>query len=103
MSYSTQSLLAHDIDILDRATSCAATQGLPNPFQWVGDNQWALSASPGWDEAYAYALNVGTERPGWQETVISDGMILSAVQLLIAAQAVPEVPLEEPVDEPVVP
>lgn len=80
MSYSTQAKLARDNALLDRVTACAATQGKADPTSWAYAHQWKLSAEPGWDDAYAYAIAAGTDNPGDDGGVITDAMILSAVQ-----------------------
>ena len=56
---------------------------------WTYQNKWAFSAQPGWDGAYAYAVVANpTLEPGDNEAVITDGMILSAVQALLQAELV---------------
>lgn len=85
ISYATQAKLARDQALLDRVTACAATQNIHEPTNWAYDHQWCLSAEPGWDDAYAYALRSENEDPGADESVITDGMILSAVQAHSAA------------------
>lgn len=81
MSYLTQSLLASDKDIYSRVTACAATQGIESPEAWANQRRWELSAEPGWDPAYASAIAAGVTDPGAAESVITDQMILAAVQL----------------------
>ena len=49
---------------------------------WAQQQPWALSAQPGWDAAYASAIAAKNPAPGADEAVISDGMILAAVQAL---------------------
>lgn len=88
MSYRTQAILAQDNKLMTRAIACAATQGIMNPDSWVWAHQWVLSSEPGWDAAYSYALNAKNDSPGDDEAVISDGMILSAVQAIMAAPPV---------------
>lgn len=82
MSYSTQADLADDGHMRRRVVACAASEGISNPESWASEQRWALSASPGWVSAYASALAAEKERPGDDEAVISDGMILAAVQAL---------------------
>lgn len=82
MSYLTQADLADDGDLRRRVTACAALEGIPNPEGWAYERRWELSAQPGWDAAYAYAVGQGVERPGSDAAVISDQMILAAVQHL---------------------
>lgn len=81
MSYAGQGDLAQDQDFRDRLAACAATQGIQQAAKWAVDNSWLLSASPGFADAYSYALEVGTEKnPGRSQAVIPDLDILAAVQ-----------------------
>jgi hypothetical protein len=86
MSYNTQAAMALDADLRLRIAACAATQGVRNPQEWASRNQWSLSASPGWDNAYAYAIAAGKPRPGYEEGAVTDAMILAAVQPLVSQQ-----------------
>jgi hypothetical protein len=88
MSYNTQADLATDSDFLIRVIACAATQNIAQPERWVTEHKWELSAQPGWDEAYAYAIDTKVSHPGAQIAVISDAMILAGVQA-ITAKATP--------------
>lgn len=85
MSYATQSLMAKDADLHDRIAACAATQpGITiQPLAWADQNQWHLSGTAGWGDAYAAAITAANPRPGWDDTVITDAMILAAVQGLL--------------------
>ena len=80
MSYNTQAQMAVDSFLQRRIAACAATQEVSPPVQWASENQWAMSGEPGWDGAYAYAINANNPAPGMDEAVITDAMILSAVQ-----------------------
>lgn len=82
MSYLTQADLADDGDLRRRVTACAASERIPEPESFAYSLRWELSAEPGWDAAYAYAIGQGVENPGAVESVISDEMILSAVQAI---------------------
>ncbi|QWY83811.1 hypothetical protein SEA_PERMAG_23 [Microbacterium phage PermaG] len=89
MSYATVALIRQNFDISNRVAACVAVEGIaPYPEQWVAERSWALAAQPGWADAWAYALAAHPDddeyRPGWDEGVITDGMILSAVQSLNA-------------------
>lgn len=84
MSYWTQAVIAADQDLLLRATACTAREGIANPQGWAYAFAWELSAQPGWVEAYASAIAGSVEMPGRDESVITDGMILAAVQALSA-------------------
>jgi hypothetical protein len=61
-----------------------------DPLSWVGRNRYVWAASPGWGEAWTYALNTHSDEPDYDpakdEGVITDGMILSTVQALGNAQ-----------------
>lgn len=87
MSYNTQALLARDQDLLLRVAACVATQGISDPEQWAWKHQWEFSAQPGWDAAYAYAITANVQNLGKQDNVITDSMILAAVQTTVTAEA----------------
>ena len=50
-----------------------------------------MGSQPGWDDAWDSAIASGIEDPGGNEGVITDGMILSGVQAVIASETPPEV------------
>lgn len=83
MSYSTLFQLATDSGFLHRVTACAATQGITQADKWADDNRWVMAAQPGFDDAYAYAVNTSVEDPGNSPVVITDEQILSAVQAVL--------------------
>lgn len=70
---------------------------------------WTVCAEPGWADAYKYAVDSGNMDPGGDEAVITDGMILAAVQKHLEGLNVPEnnlafAPPPEPyIDIPVAP
>jgi hypothetical protein len=69
-----------------RAVACAALEGIEDPEVWLTtQRRWQLAASPGWADAWAYfkATNPDDRDPGDNEDVITDGMILSAVQAIV--------------------
>ena len=82
MAYSDISLLAADWDFIQRTNACAATEGIPDPVNWTVTHQWQMAATPGFGDKYASALAINVPRPGWDQSVISDPDILSAVQAL---------------------
>lgn len=95
MSYLIQAEVAEDGSLWRRATACAASEGVNSPGEWASEHRWALSAQPGWVAAFASAAAARaawtpeseTERPpepGANEAAITDGMILAAVQALVA-------------------
>ena len=73
-------LMAQDTDLTRRVQACAAQEQDGNPYTWTADNMLDVCASPGWADAWASALAGGNETPGRDPAVITDGMILSAVQ-----------------------
>ena len=84
MTYRIQAAMAQDRSLHARIAACAAREGItdPHPLAWASDHQWRLAAEPGWDDAYAYAIASGVPDPGGSEGVVTDGMILSAVQAI---------------------
>lgn len=87
MSFNTQAVIAHDPAILRRVSACAASLGIglggdDHPVAWANNNAWMLAVSPGWSEAFAASV---AEDPGADEDAITDAMILTAVEALIAA------------------
>lgn len=97
MSYLTQSRITKDADIMNRVAACAATEGIEDPEGWAQRNSWALSARPGWVEAYAASASRKTEPPGADEAAITDAMILDAVRKLYAQPAPAE---SDPTESP---
>lgn len=84
MSYSSQAQLANDSFFRNRVAACAAVE-IPHthqPVQWCQDHVWWVAASPGFADAYEYALNTDVENPGNDPSVITDAQILSAVQAI---------------------
>lgn len=84
MAYSDVALLNSDSDFRQRTTACAASEGEPEPETWANENSWQMAGTPGFGDKYASALAGGIVRPGNDQSVISDGDILSAVQALRA-------------------
>jgi hypothetical protein len=82
MSYLTVSRIAADPFMRLRCGACAAVEGIPDPENWAFRNSLLLASQPGWSEAWDSALAAGNEQPGADEAVITDGMILAAVQAL---------------------
>jgi len=85
MSYWDISRMAIDGDLQARVTASAAQEQEGDPFAWAATNMIRLAAQPGWSEAWASAVAGGNPSPGRDEAVITDGMILSGVQALLAA------------------
>lgn len=82
MAFSDIALLNSDSDFIQRTRACAATEGEADPVGWAQDHQWQMSATPGFGDKYATAVLNGIVRPGNDQSVISDGDILSAVQAI---------------------
>jgi hypothetical protein len=80
MSYSTINLCAHDAALLGRITAAAAKEGADKPEAAASELIWAVSAASDIEAAYASALAADNPNPGGDEAVITDQMILSAVQ-----------------------
>lgn len=84
MSYSSVVEMAGSQSLLQRIVAAAAGEQIVDPLAWAQRNIWQLVSSPDWDDAWDYAQQTATldhnpdtgARPG----VISDQMILSAVQ-----------------------
>jgi len=91
MSYNSIYALCQDADLKSRLTACAAVEGKGGQFPdwWVQNNLWKLAVTPGWGDAYGYAVTAGNPRPGHDESVITDAMILAAVQPISAAVNLP--------------
>lgn len=87
MTYANIAAMQADGALARRLAACAAQQNVSKPETWVALNSWKLAAEPGWDAAWSSALaaNTGntTYEPGSDEGVITDAMILSAVQPLV--------------------
>ena len=85
MTYSDIAAMARDNSLRDRIAACAATEGVvdQHPTTWADTYQWQIVASPGWGEAWASATASGVTSPGSDAGVITDQMILAAVQPLV--------------------
>lgn len=81
MSYANIAAITKSGSLFDRMTAAAAEEGKEKPYSgWVSTRIWDLAATPGWATAWGSALAAGISDPGANEGVISDGMILAAVQ-----------------------
>lgn len=95
MSYATIAVMTQDNWLMLRCRAAIAKESLSAPegplpalakAYDLSMIMWVLAAQPTWDTTWEYAVNVG--RPegappiGNDGTVITDGMILSAVQSL---------------------
>jgi len=85
MSYWDMSEMSYSGSLQRRVAASAAQEQPDDPTQWMDDNMLRLAAEPGWSAAWASAVAAGNPDPGRDEAVITDGMILSGVQALLAA------------------
>ena len=84
MSYHSGWSLANDQDFMNRVGFCSEVEGFG--FEWGIDNRMSVAASPGFADAYESAVISEVPSPGKDQAVISDAMILSAVQTVHAAE-----------------
>lgn len=80
MSYKTVNRCANDQSLQGRLTASAAQEGAYDPSAAMYRLRWPVSSASDVEAAYASALAVSNPDPGGDEAVITDGMILSAVQ-----------------------
>jgi len=90
MTYATVATIRRDADLSNRVAACVAVEHVAeHPEQWAAEHAWELAAQPGWAAAWESALAAHPEdaeyRPGGDAAVVTDGMILSAVQAIAAA------------------
>jgi hypothetical protein len=91
MSYKSVADMAENFALNRRITAGAAKESIDNPQGWVQLYRWEVAGQPGWDAAWDSAVAGGVVDPGNDEAVITDGMILSGIQAVVAANA-PEPP-----------
>jgi hypothetical protein len=80
MSYSSINTCANDPSFLGRLTACCADEGAVDPHGEMGRLRWVVASADDIESSYEYALNADNPDPGGDPTVITDAMILSAVQ-----------------------
>jgi hypothetical protein len=91
MSYLVISTIAADQAIRNRVAACVAKEGSAEQAeQFAFRNALRLASEPGWSEAWESAKALRLENPdteypplGEDPGVITDGMILSAVQKIL--------------------
>jgi hypothetical protein len=86
MSYNTINQCANDMAFQARVTACVAQEGKtdPQPQSWMYKVIWGVSGRSDIEAAYASALAADNPNPGGDESVITDLMILGAVQQELA-------------------
>jgi len=85
-SYLSISAIANNTFMQERVRSCYAQQTEEDPVQWVWNNRYDWAAAPGWGAAWESALASNITEPGKDPTVITDGMILSQIQSMLASK-----------------
>ncbi|QGJ89453.1 hypothetical protein PBI_SMARTIES_49 [Microbacterium phage Smarties] len=81
MTYATIATMANDGYLIQRLTAAAAEEKKDKPYtDWVNARRWDLATTPGWAAAWESAQANGVENIGSNDGVITDAMILAAVQ-----------------------
>jgi hypothetical protein len=93
MSYLGVSAISKNQSMRDRVAACAAAEGNTFPESWTAQYALHWASAPGWDAAWASAevAAPGADH-GKNEGVITDAMILSQVQAVMAAHEEPPAP-----------
>jgi hypothetical protein len=90
MTYKAVADIVESPSLLRREHAALAKEGIDPPEQWQYVHRWELASSPGWDAAWDSALAAHPDDPdydpGDDPGVITDGMILSAIQGIIQAE-----------------
>lgn len=93
MTYFDIALLQQDQDFRSRVAACYSAEltsagtlpmGNNDPWAWASTYAWAMASAPGFGDAYAYAVANNNPAPGKDPGVITDGMILAAVQSILS-------------------
>jgi len=82
MAYSTSADIQASPSLLRRITAAAAREKVYAPEPWAASAMWDMASQPGWTDAWESAVAAGKTDPGADDSVITDAMILSAVQAL---------------------
>jgi hypothetical protein len=85
MAYIDVAQMVKSVSLTERIYAAVSKEGIDPPEQWQFERRWRLASQPGWDAAWASAVAGGNDDPGADPGVITDGMVLSAVQSLIEA------------------
>ena len=81
MSYATIAQCAVDLEFQPRVQAAYAKEqdvNPPDPAYYA--LRWAIAGDPSIEGPYESAVIAGNEHPGGDESVITDGMLLAAVQ-----------------------
>lgn len=91
MTYNSVIEMAENLTLRTKFVAAAAGEGQADPEVWAIGHRWELASSPGWaaswDSAKAGMTINQNPNLGERDDVITDAMILAAVQALIAAEA----------------
>jgi hypothetical protein len=89
MTYNAIAAAAQDADLRLRVAACFAQEAADSPHHpttLAEMHMWDIAARSDISDAYSYAVALGEiDRPGHDEAVVTDLMILSAVQALLAS------------------
>ena len=93
MAYNTIVAMAASPSLTARVAAAAAQEGALDPVDWAARHAWEVAAEPGWAEAWASAeasasINFNPDT-GQRDDVISDAMILAAVQGIMLEETPP--------------
>lgn len=80
MSFLSINTCVNDQEFVGRLNACAAQEGAFDPVTKAFTLRWAVAATNDIASAYDSALAAGNPSPGGDPAVITDLMILSAVQ-----------------------
>jgi hypothetical protein len=90
MTYIAVADIVDSFSLQRREYAALAKEGIDPPENWQYEHRWKLASQPGWDAAWDSALAGHPDDPdydpGADQGVITDGMILSAIQGLIDAE-----------------
>jgi hypothetical protein len=85
MSYSTINTCANDLSFQGRVTAACAAEGRSDAGSAMYQVIWPVASASDVEAAYASALAADNPDPGGDDSVVTDGMILSAVQANLPA------------------
>jgi hypothetical protein len=85
MSFSTIFQCANDVAFQHRITACCAQEGQDDPVAAMAGMVWPISSHSDIEAAYASAVLSENPNPGGDESVVTDQMILGAVQAALAS------------------
>ena len=93
MSYLTQNEIAENRAMLNRVAQAAAQEKASgDPDRWAYENRRTWASAPGWSDSWESSKVTNPEDdydPGSDEAVITDGQILSQVQVMSAPPGAP--------------